>query len=324
MTADDDPTLRELWLQSRVLASIVESSNDAIVSKNLAGIITSWNRGAEHIFGFTAAEAVGQPITIIIPTDRRGEERDILNRIRRGERTDHFETIRQRKDGSLIFVSLTVSPVTDPNGSIVGASKIARDITGQRRTQNQLTMLAREAEHRSKNLLSTVQAIVSLSRSDTVENFKRVISGRIQSLANVHSLFTETRWSGAELSSIVEQEIAPFSEGGDGRVRTEGPSVLLEPDAALALAMILHELATNASKYGALSVAHGQVCLKWSHEIGGELRLIWAETNGPPAREPTRRGFGTRIIDSMVTQQKGEARFDWRPEGLICEIAFPA
>jgi PAS domain S-box-containing protein len=324
MTPKDDPALSELWLQSRVLASIVESSNDAIVSKNLGGIITSWNASAERIFGFTADEAVGQPITIIIPADRHSEERDILNRIRRGERTDHFETVRQRKDGSLIFVSLTVSPVTDTNGVIVGASKIARDITGQRRIQDQLAMLAREAEHRSKNLFSTVQAIVNLSRSDTVEDFKQIISGRIQSLANVHSLFTETRWTGAELSSIVMQEIAPFSETGDKRVRTEGPSLLLEPDAALAVAMILHELVTNASKYGALSVAYGQVDLKWSHEIGSQLRLIWAETKGPPVQEPTRRGFGSRIIERLVAQQKGEARFGWRPEGLVCEIALQA
>ena len=324
MTSADDPAVRELWLQSRVLASIVESSNDAIVSKNLAGIIMSWNTSAERIFGFTADEAVGQPITIIIPTERHSEERDILNRIRRGERTDHFETVRQRKDGSLIFVSLTISPVTDTNGVIVGVSKIARDISDQRRTQDQVAMLAREAEHRSKNLLSTVQAIVNLSRSDTVEDFKQVISGRIQSLANVHSLFAETRWTGAELSSIVEQEIAPFSQKGDGRLRTEGPLVLLDPDAALALAMILHELATNASKYGALSVANGQVDLKWAHDVGAELRLIWAETNGPTVREPTHRGFGTRIIESIVTQRKGEARFGWRPEGLICEITFQA
>jgi PAS domain S-box-containing protein len=294
------------------------------VSKNLAGIITSWNKGAEHIFGFTADEAIGQPVTIIIPADRYTEERDILNRIRRGERTDHFETIRQRKDGSLIFISLTVSPVTDADGTIVGASKIARDITAQRRTQDQVAMLAREAEHRSKNLLATVQAIVNLSRSDTVEEHKQAISGRLLSLANVHSLFTEMRWIGADLSSIVGQEMAPYSEKGNAQVRTEGPRVLLEPEAAQAFAMILHELATNASKYGALSVPNGQVDLRWSHGSSGKLRLIWAETNGPPVRKPTRQGFGTQIIDRLITQQKGDVRFDWRPEGLLCEIDLSA
>ena len=148
----------------RWLASIVESSDDAIVSKNLDGIITSWNRGAERIFGYTAEEAVGQPITILIPHDRQDEERAILTRVRRGERIDHFETIRQRKHGSLIVVSLTVSPVKNAEGKIVGASKIARDITEEKRAQEQIATLAREAEHRSKHLLAAVmQLLVFLS-----------------------------------------------------------------------------------------------------------------------------------------------------------------
>ena len=136
--------LAEQQLRS-LLASIVETSDDAIVSKNLDGVITSWNRGAERVFGYSAGEVVGQPITIVIPEDRQSEERDILTRIRRGERIDHYETIRQRKDGSLIVVSLTVSPVKNAEGKIVGASKIARDITEQRRGQEQIATLAREA-----------------------------------------------------------------------------------------------------------------------------------------------------------------------------------
>ena len=130
--------LRESEQRLRWLASIVESSDDAIVSKNLDGIITSWNSGAERVFGYSASEAIGQPITLVIPEDRQSEEREILTRIRRGERIDHFETVRQRKNGSLIVVSLTVSPVKDANGKIVGASKIARDITEQKRNQEQI------------------------------------------------------------------------------------------------------------------------------------------------------------------------------------------
>ena len=130
-----EAALRESEQRLRWLASIVESSDDAIVSKNLDGIITSWNSGAERVFGYSASEAIGQPITLVIPEDRQSEEREILTRIRRGERIDHFETVRQHKHGSLIVVSLTVSPVKDANGKIVGASKIARDITEQKRNQ---------------------------------------------------------------------------------------------------------------------------------------------------------------------------------------------
>src|SRR5580704_3853278 len=253
-----EAALRESEQRSRWLASIVESSDDAIVSKNLDGIITSWNRGAERIFGYTAEEAVGRPITIVIPQDRQDEERTILTRIRRGERIDHFETVREGKHGSRIVVSLTVSPVKNAEGTIVGASKIARDVTAQKRAQEQIATLAREAEHRSKNLLAAVQATVKLSQSDTLEGLKQAIEGRIRALAIVHSLFVETRWIGAELSAIAAQELAPYSGADEKRVRLDGPQVLLEPSVAQSIAVVVHELATNAAKYGALSLPDGR------------------------------------------------------------------
>jgi PAS domain S-box-containing protein len=312
--------LRGSAQQLRYLGAIVESSDDVIVSKNLDGIITSWNRGAERVFGHTAEEAIGKPITIVIPADRQSEEREILTRIGRGERIEHFETVRQRKDGGLIIVSLTVSPVKDADGKIVGASKIARDITEQKRAQDQIATLAREAEHRSMNLLANVQAAVNLSRSDTSEGLKQAIEGRLRALANVHSLFVETRWIGAELSTIATQELAPYS--ADNRVRIDGPSVLLEPNAAQAIAVALHELATNAGKYGSLSSRKGQVDLKWLHQPGGQLLVRWTEIGGPPVQPPTRQGFGSRVIGRMTAQLKGKADFDWRPEGLVCEITL--
>jgi PAS domain S-box-containing protein len=306
------------------LAAIVESSDDAIVSKNLNGVITSWNRSAERIFGYTAAEAVGQSITIVIPKDRLDEERTILNRIRAGDRIDHFETVRQRKDGGLIAISLTVSPVKDRNGVIVGASKVARDITDQMKAQEQIATLAREAEHRAKNLLANVQATVKLSRADTPEGLKKAIEGRIQALANVHSLFVETRWIGAELSMIAAQELAPYAGADDRRVRIDGPKILLEPNAAQSIAVALHELATNAAKYGALTSAVGRVDLTWTRTADGRLALCWSETDGPAVQSPTRQGFGRRIIEQMMGQLKGDARFDWRPQGLVCKITFQA
>jgi PAS domain S-box-containing protein len=317
-----EAALRESEQQLRWLASIVESSDDVIVSKNLDGIITSWNRGAERVFGYTAEEAIGQPITIVIPEDRQNEEHEILTRIRRGESIDHFETVRQRKDGSLITVSLTISPVKNAEGKIVGASKIARDITEQKRSQEQIETLAREAEHRSKNLLANVQAMVNLSQANAVDDLKKAIEGRIQALANVHSLFVTTRWIGAELSTIARQELAPYSKTEEMRVRIGGPEVLLEPNAAQALAVTLHELATNAAKYGSLSVSNGQIELNWSHQDDRRLNLRWTERGGPPVRAPTRRGFGGRIIEQMIGQLKGETRFDWRADGLVCEITL--
>jgi PAS domain S-box-containing protein len=314
--------IRESEQRLRWLGAIVESSDDAIVSKNLDGIITSWNSGAARIFGYTAEEAIGQPITIVIPEDRLSEERDILTRVRQGQRIEHFETVRRRKHGSLITVSLTISPVKDAEGRIVGASKIARDITEQKRSQELITTLAREAEHRSKNLLANVQATVNLSRADTPEGLKQAIEGRIRALANVHSMFVASRWIGADLSTIAMQELAPFSEKGAIRVRVGGPPVFLEPNLAQAIAVILHELATNAVKYGALSAANGKIDLNWSHEAGRYLKLRWTETGGPEVQAPTRRGFGGRIIEQMIAQLKGKTCLDWRKEGLVCQITL--
>jgi PAS domain S-box-containing protein len=315
-----EAALRENEERLRWLASIVDSSDDAIVSKNLDGVVTSWNRGAERVFGYAAEEAIGQPITIVIPKDRQDEERVILTRIRRGERIDHFETVRQRKDGSLIVVSLTVSPVRNANGAIVGASKIARDISEAKRTHERIATLAREAEHRSANLLANVLATVRLSQSETLEGLKQAIEGRIRAVANVNSLFVQTRWIGAELSTIARQELAPFLDRGETRVRIDGPQVFLEPNAAQSIAVILHELATNAAKYGALSSATGQLNLSWSHESDGRLELRWTEAGGPPVQMPTREGFGGRIIKQMTEQLRGTVRIDWHPEGLDCEI----
>ena len=304
----------------RWVASIVDFSDDAIISKNLDGVITSWNTGAERVFGYTAEEAIGQPITLVIPQDRHAEERTILTRIRQGDRIDHFETVRQRKNGSLIVISLTVSPVKNAKGEVVGASKIARDVSEQKRAQEQIATLAREAEHRSKNLLGNVLATVKLSQSDTPEGLKQAIEGRIRALANVHSLFVQTRWIGAELSAIARQELAPYFEEGETRARIKGPQILLEPSVAQSVAVILHELATNAAKYGSLSLASGRIDLSWSQEPDGRLELRWTETGGPPVHTPRREGFGGRIIKQMAEQLKGAARFEWRAEGLDCEI----
>ena len=231
-------------------------------------------------------------MTILIPADHPNEEPEILERIRRGERINHYETIRIRKDGTPLNISLTVSPVRDSSGKIVGASKIARDITERNRTkpnagnEAQNSILAREAEHRTKNILATVQATVRLTQAENVADFKSAIEGRIQALANVNSLFVESRWSGAELHDLVTQELAPYRRGDGTRVGIEGPALLLEPNAAQIIAVIFHELATNAAKYGALSVKDGRVVIAWSRSANGSLILSWTEAGGPTVTVP--------------------------------------
>jgi PAS domain S-box-containing protein len=307
----------------QILRSLVENSDDAIITKNLDGIISSWNKSAERIFGYAAEEVIGKPVTILIPLERQDEEPGILARLRRGERIDHYETVRQRKDGSLIDISLTVSPVKDVHGKIVGAAKIAREITERKRKDEHIATLAREAEHRTKNILATVQATVHLSHSETAEGLKRAIEGRIQALAKLHDLFVQSRWNGAELSRIAAQELAPYVGEGKMRSRIDGPHVMLEPTTAQAIGVTLHELVTNAAKYGSLSVPKGQVAVSWIRAPDKHIILRWSESGGPVVNKPTHQGFGTSVIERMIQHQlKGEIHLDWRPEGLECEIVF--
>ena len=295
--------LRESEEQRRWLASIVASSSDAIIGKTLEGIITSWNKGAERVLGYAAEEVVGKSIMLLIPADRQDEERMMLERIGRGEPIEHYETVRQCKRGSSIVVWLSISPVKNAEGMIVGASTIARDITERKRSEEQIVVLGREAEHRTKNVLATVLATIDLSKADTSQDLKRAIKGRIQALANVHALFVQSRWTGAELSSLAAQELAPYVQGDDVRIHMDGPRLLLKSETAQAMALVLHELATNAAKYGALSVATGHVGVKWSLAADGGIVVRWIESGGPPVNPPAHRGFGTEVIEGQIRYQ---------------------
>lgn len=323
MLVDISENERAEYVERR-LASIVESSDDAIISKNLDGIITTWNRAAERLFGYLAQEAIGQSITILIPDGRQDEETEILERIRRGERIDHFETMRRRKDGTLVNISLTVSPVADESGKIVGASKIARDITEQKRKEEQIVLLAREADHRTKNLLAIAQATVHLTHAETVTDLKAAIEGRLQALANAHALLAKSRWAGADLHELAVVELSAYVEKDNARVQIDGTSLLLESASAQAMAVALHELATNSAKYGALSISAGQVKVEWRLERGRQVHVCWTEIGGPSVTPPSKEGFGTRAITRMIEQLNGNINFDWRVNGVICDIMIPA
>jgi PAS domain S-box-containing protein len=294
---------------------------DAKVTKDLEGVITSWNKGAQELFGYSAEEAIGQPGTLLIPPERRDEDYAILQRVQHGGRVDNFETVRRRKDGTLVNVSVIISPIKGAEGKVVGAVKIARDITQRKQTEAQVVILAREAEHRAQNLLANVRAVVRLSRSDTPDGLREAIEGRIEALANVHSLFVQSRWAGAELGRLVEQELSPYSR----RTRIDGPRIMLNPELAQAMVITLHELATNAAKYGSLSATEGYVRVEWMPAADKRLVLRWTEVGGPPVKPPTRSGFGTNVMQAMIRDHlKGEVRLDWRAEGLACEVTIPA
>jgi PAS domain S-box-containing protein len=313
-------------LELERLAAIVSSSDDAIISKTLEGRIISWNAGATRIFGYEPDEMVGQPITRIIPAELHEEEEQILAKLRRGERIDHYDTVRVAKDGRRIDISLTISPLRDRTGNVVGASKVARDVTERKRSEELQRLLFDELNHRVKNTLAIIQAIASqsLRRAASPDDFVASFTGRVQALARAHDLLIQGKMKGADVLELVHEQVVLGAFEG-GRVSCSGPHLMLDARAAVQLALVLHELATNARKYGALSAPTGQLSISWKMELraGRELLLEWKESGVPEVSAPTSRGFGTTLIERSLEANGGEAAIQYSADGLVCKIRLP-
>ena len=329
-----DKQIRESEIRYRRIAAIVESSDDAILSKNLDGIIASWNSGAERLFGYTADEAIGKPVTMLIPVDRHDEEPAILARIRNGERVDHFETIRQRKDGSLVDISLTISPVRDPDGKIIGASKIARDISERRRAEERQHLLLREMDHRVKNLFALSGGVVALSAQsvNSAAELAAAVRGRLSALARAHALTLPVITDAGRrleqsttLHALIHTILAPYdgqTVDDKTRVVVSGADIPVGGGSLTSLALLLNEFATNAAKYGALSTPAGHIDIECK-EDGAQFVLAWVERNGPPVEHQANgEGFGTKLARSTVGQLGGEISRDWNAEGLRIRLSI--
>ena len=295
------------------------------------GLVVRYNRRAAELWGrspklgdpnerFCGSYRMFRPDGSLLP-HHQCPMADVL---RTGVSVREQEVHIERPDGLRGVALVDIEAIKDGAGNIIGAVNCFQDITERKRSEAQIVNLAREAEHRTKNILSTVLATVRLSRADTSDDLKELIEGRINALAQVHGLFVESRWAGAELRSLATQELSPYCGETDGRVRIDGPPVMLEPNTAQTVAISLHELATNAAKYGSLSSGNGRVEITWSQATDGRLGLRWIELGGPPVTPPTRRGFGRSIMENIIAGQlRGEVRFDWRDQGLACEIVLP-
>jgi PAS domain S-box-containing protein len=306
------------------LAAIVDSASDAIIAKTLDGIVTSWNRAAERLFGYAANEMIGQSIRRVIPADRQHEEDKILERLAAGECIEHYDTVRVAKDSRTIDVSLTISPVRDAAGRIIGASKIARDITEMKARQERIQLLMRELNHRSKNILSLVQSIARQTSSPSREDFIARFSQRLRALAANHDLLVQNEWRGVGTHDLARVQLAPFADLIGQRIFLEGPELTFTPAAAQAVGLALHELATNAGKYGALANAKGRVDVAWACDRG-TFSISWTERNGPRVRAPKRRGFGSAVISSLAEMSvEGTVDLQYRPTGLEWRLACPA
>ena len=435
-----------------LFAAIVEDSDAAIIAKDIEGNVLAWNRAAEKIFGWSAAEMIGQPIRRLIPVDHQHEEDSILASIRAGQSVDRLETVRRHKDGSLINIAVLVSPIHDKSGKIVGASKIARDITEELRTReklrevetrlgvmadniSQLAWIARaeggviwwnrrwieftgvdpvtaqgtgwhafahpehrdrviaetahcieagtelrvtfplrrhdgvyrwflcsalphrgadggidywfgtgtditeqreaerrielllmEVNHRSKNLLSVVQSMARRTAS-TSEDFIPRLEKRIAALSANQDVLVQRSWSPVPLRELVDAQLL-FLEQAASQTEIVGPDVVIQSSTAEALSMALHELATNAEKYGAFSTPGGLVKISW--DVGGtgtdaEFVLRWTESGGPPVPQNGKPGFGTRIIrDVPKGRLRGEVETEYAPQGFRFTLRCPA
>ncbi|SEC46849.1 PAS domain S-box-containing protein [Beijerinckia sp. 28-YEA-48] len=309
----------------RKLAAIVATSQDAILSTDVSLRIRSWNAGAESLYGYTSEEVIGQSVTLLIPEDRRNEEQEILTRIRAGERVAPFETKRLHKTGRLIDVSLSVSPIIEETGKVVGASKIARDICDRKEAERLQRILAEEMQHRVKNIFATVLAIARQTFNQASDPFvaMEVFEGRLFAMTRTHDLLHRGSWDGAMLLAIVEQAISPYEKE---RFQIAGPEARVPSRVALALSMALHELATNAVKYGSLSVQKGVVSITWQfcHAAPRVVELRWKESGGPCVSPPTRKGFGSKLVEKVLaTELSGDVLIEFEPDGVLCVLRAP-
>ena len=323
-----DLTDRQRAEEARLhLSAIVESSFDAIVSKDLNTIIRSWNHGAERLFGYTADEAIGRSVTMLIPDDHQDEEPRILERIRGGERVEPFETTRQRKDGSPVPVSLTISPVRNATGQIVGASKIARDITSAKENEYRIRMLMREVNHRVKNQYSVILSMIreTNKRSETPSQFESQVRERIMALSRSHDLLVSADWKGATISELLAAQAKPFPRGE--AIHMSGLPLVLSPNAVQYLGIAFHELATNSAKYGVLSGGDGKISVTWNITGSGTSRLFhltWAETDGPQVQTVGQGGFGTVVLKRVAPAAiSGQGHLEYGPHGVTWTLEAP-
>jgi len=282
-----------------------------------------WDEGTYRIFGVDPksfkinAEAIR---ALIHPDDWRPLE-EVSQGMAAGARTQQSEFRVMRPNGEVRWCIGTAAATMDAKGQVVRVSGVTIDITDRKEAEARQALLAREVDHRARNALAVIQSIIRLTRAKTVKDYVQGIEGRIKALARAHTLLSDSRWNGADLSALVTEELAPYRAGD--KIECKGPDISLQPATAQGLALALHELATNAAKHGALSSPSGKIHLDW--ELRPDvLALTWVESGGPAVAPPATCNFGLKVIVASIEQQLGgRAAFDWSPEGLRCLMSIP-
>ncbi|HWX46969.1 MAG TPA: HWE histidine kinase domain-containing protein [Roseomonas sp.] len=309
------------WRRSEQrLHLILESATEyAIFTLDQARRVTNWNTGAQRLLGYEESEIIGQSGDLLFtPEDREKGAPEWETATAHAEGRAVNERWHLRKGGTRFWGSGLVMPLRDPED---GFLKILRDRTEQQQADERQRLLVGELNHRVKNILMTVQSLVgqTLRSTKTREAFAAAISSRLSAMARAHDLLTDQQWRRADITAVVRAALAPWL--ADGRLSLSGPPVSLRPQHILPISMALHELATNALKYGALSVPEGRVTLIWRY--ANILEAEWRESGGPPVTPPTRQGFGSRVLNRALAAELGgtvDLRFE--PTGVVCLIQF--
>ena len=284
-----------------------------------------WDDGHHRIFGVDPESFVVSPENVRprIHSDDWPHLQIGLERLSKEGHAHQLEFRVLRPDGQVRWCVGSAAATVDKDRRVVRVSGVTFDITDRKEAEERQTLLAREVDHRAKNALALVQSILRLTRAKDMPAYITAVEGRIKALSRAHTVLSQSRWHSADLRGLVDEELAPYRAGNTEKIKTAGPEVLLQPASAQTLALALHELATNAAKYGALSTMAGKLELSWQLR-DGKLVLDWDETGGPAAMPPSANGFGTRIIVASIERQlHGHIAFDWRREGLRCEISVP-
>jgi len=285
----------------------------------------AWDEGQKQIFGVDPAsfDVVFSNVRELVD---RGDWKmlcRLLKRARQDGGACQVEFRVRRPDGGVRWCVGRAAASKDAGGRISRIRGVTIDITERKEAEDRQSLLAREVDHRTKNVLAVVHAIVSLTRAEDIKQFSAAVEGRIQALARAHSLLSDSRWGGAKIADLILGELASYRTPNLERVRISGKSLSLHPSAVQALALAVHELASNAAKHGALSVPSGRVEVTWESR-DDQLELRWIERGGPPSEPKAHLGFGMRVITASVeTQLSGTVEFDWGDEGLQCVICVP-
>ena len=322
-TASDDAESQE-----KQFRDLLQALPAAIYTTDAEGRITFFNRACIDFAGRTPKIGEMWCVTwkLFLPdgTPLAHEDCPMAIALKENRPVRNVEAIAERPDGSRICFMPYPTPLRDEAGRLLGAVNMLVDITTRKQAEERMMLLTGEVDHRSNNLLAVIQAMLRLTKADTAEEFQAAFQGRLSALANVQRLFSVSRWTGASLKSIIEEELRPYGSNDTQRVSISGSDVRLPAALAQAIAVSVHELATNAAKYGSLSRPSGQIDISWQTDEADNLKLHWTESGGPKTAEPVRKGFGVGAVDGVIRTLSGSITRHWKPEGLACELSFPS